>query len=116
MGDLRLDGEPAPGQRARLFVGLAVVITIVIYVVPYGELIGSEVGLPANELLVIDKHDGLVPFETFETMDDQDFVVRNYVTEVEPDLRRLVVVVDWVTGGAARSHQTSTLIAEKATE
>ena len=40
MGELRLEGDPAPGQRARLFVGLAVVVTVVLYVVPYGEYIG----------------------------------------------------------------------------
>ncbi len=40
MSDLMLQGEPAPGQRARLFVALAVVITIVLYVIPYGHYIG----------------------------------------------------------------------------
>lgn len=40
MGELRLQDDPAPGQSARLFVGLAVVITAVLYVVPYGQYIG----------------------------------------------------------------------------
>lgn len=40
MSELRLDGEPAPGRSARLFVALSVVVTVVLYVVPYGEYIG----------------------------------------------------------------------------
>ena len=81
---------------------------------PSGKLLGTEVGLPSNEPLVIDTANGRVPYETLETLDTQDFAIHNYVTEAGTDLRRLVVVVDWTVGGTTRSHQATTLIAEVA--
>lgn len=70
--------------------------------------------LPSNELIVEDVAGLIVPFAQ-EVLDAQPFLVKTYVTEVEPTLRRVVVVVEWEERSALRRHQTSTLIAPAST-
>lgn len=76
------------------------------------RIVGSEVGLPTNELLVEDTSDGWVDTYRTEVFDEQIFYVRTYVTEVTPELRRVVAVVDWSNGDAERQTFATTLVSE----
>ncbi len=76
------------------------------------RLVGSEVDLPTDELLVEDTTDGWSDTYRTEVFDEQTFQVRTYVTEVDTGLRRVVAVVDWDIGDAQRQTFTSTLISE----
>ncbi len=80
------------------------------------RLVGSELDIPANELLVEDTTDGWSDTYRTEVFDEQTFQVRTYVTEVETDLRRVVAVVDWEVGNAQRQTFTSTLISKVTSE
>ncbi len=73
------------------------------------NLKASAADLPGNEALVIDASAGLIDPRRIETLDGQEFVVWQYVTEVDADLRRVVVIVNWSAGGTEREHHTSSL-------
>lgn len=76
------------------------------------QLLGVAVDLAANEDLVVDAATGSVQSTYPVTIDDQTFDVFQYVTEVEPALRRVVVVVTWTVNGGSFEHHTSALVAE----
>ena len=77
------------------------------------NLLASASNLPTNEPLVVDASDGLIDSMFSETIDDTTFTIWQYVTEIDPDeLRRVVVFVDWVENNETRSHHMSTVIAE----
>lgn len=80
------------------------------------RIVGSEVDLLSNELLVEDTSDGWVDTYRTEVFDEQTFVVRTYVTEVQPDLRRVVAVVDWENGNAERQSFATALISKVSAE
>ena len=75
-------------------------------------LLGSAAGLPANEALVVDGSNGLIDSKVTETIDDTTFTIWQYVTEINSELRRVVVFVDWDENDSTRSHHLSTVIAE----
>ena len=76
-------------------------------------LLASASDLPTNEALVVDATDGLIDSKFTETIDGTTFTIWQYVTEIDPDeLRRVVVFVDWVENNDTRSHHMSTVIAE----
>ncbi|MFQ5947843.1 MAG: hypothetical protein ACE5KX_03165 [Acidimicrobiia bacterium] len=75
------------------------------------QLLASESGLAADEPLVIDGA-GLVAPSGSETIDGQQFQVWRYVTQAQPGLKRLVVLIEWEVGGADSSFQASTLISQ----
>lgn len=77
-----------------------------------GKLLASAVDLPADEDLAIDAVNGLIDPTRVESLDDASFVIAQYVTDVSPGLRRVVIVVEWFSGANLREHHTSTLIAE----
>ncbi len=77
-----------------------------------GMLLASAVDLPSDETLVIDGTDGSVQSKYTVTIDLLDYDVYQYVTEVQPGLRRAMVVVTWDAGPSLRSHHTSALISE----
>ena len=77
-----------------------------------GQLLGSTVGLGADETLVVDTTDGSVDHHYTVTFDEFTFDVWTYVTEVQPELRRAVVFVVWPSGGGTRSHHTTALVSE----
>jgi len=78
-----------------------------------GKLLATAAGLAADEDLVVDAALGSVQSKYLVTVDDQPFEVWQYVTEVEVDeLRRVVVIVNWQVGDADREHQTSALISK----
>lgn len=70
--------------------------------------------LQSDEDLVVDSVDpnALVVPEYTETIDDQLFTVRQYVTEIDPGLKRFIVQVSWFYNESWRSHHTSTAISE----
>lgn len=78
------------------------------------SLLGSEVGLPSNETLVVDAAGVIAPSNS-TTVDSATYTVWQYVTEAGPGLRRVVVLVTWSFGEATLSHQASALISEVAT-
>ena len=53
-------------------------------------------------------------YQFTETFDEQSFEVFTYVTEVQPELRRVVAVVEWTAGPTSHIHFTTTLISEVA--
>ena len=75
------------------------------------KLVGATIGLAGDEDLVEDAA-GLIPYQSTESFDNQNFTIYQYVTEVEPELRRVVVVVEWQNGTSSHEHFTSTLISE----
>ena len=79
---------------------------------------GPLLGLPAGETLVdVDSNpSAAIAREINETWDDVQFGVFSYVTEVEADLRRVVVVVEWQVGGTDHVEWTSSLVSETTTQ
>jgi prepilin-type N-terminal cleavage/methylation domain-containing protein len=77
-----------------------------------GQLLAAAVGLPANEDLVLDATSGAIAPTRAESLDEQAFTIFQYVTEVEPGLRRVVIVVSWEDGDRARENHLSSLVAE----
>jgi prepilin-type N-terminal cleavage/methylation domain-containing protein len=74
-------------------------------------LIGAEVGLEADEALVVSAV-GIVSPRTVEGRDGIDFTVWLYITEAGAGLRRVFVLVTWQVGNADMSHRASTLVSE----
>ena len=70
--------------------------------------------LQGDEKIVMDGTDpsALVVPEYTETIDDQLYTVRQYVTEIDPGLKRFIVQVSWFYNESWRSHHTSTAISE----
>jgi hypothetical protein len=75
------------------------------------QLLAAAAGLAANEDLVVDAA-GSVQATYPVTIDNHEFEVRQYVTEVEPELRRVVVMVTWDVSGSAHEQQTSALVSD----
>jgi hypothetical protein len=78
------------------------------------NLTAAEAGLEEDEPLLFSWR-GDVDNRVYEYEGETTFVVWRYVTDPGADLKRLVVLVKWDTGGTVRSFQTSTLIAEEST-
>lgn len=74
-----------------------------------GQLLASAAETPANETLFVDSL-GLIDARFTETIDTTDFTVWQYVTSITPDLRRVVVFVDWEGRRTARSHHVSVVV------
>jgi hypothetical protein len=72
---------------------------------------GGAVGVPTDEILVVDAAYGAVGPTTWEVVDGITYTVWSHVTEVG-DLRRVVVVVSWDIGDSTRVFQSSTLVSE----
>lgn len=66
---------------------------------------------PPNEVLVISPSGLVAPMLT-ETVDDTDFTVWQYVTQIDSELKRYVVFVTWEGAAGTREHHTSTVVAE----
>ena len=80
-----------------------------------GKLDGKDWGFTGQEQLVeIDEVPGaLNPYLTTEILDKTTFDTYSYVTDAGGGLRRVMVVVEWNSGGNAdHQHATSTLISE----
>jgi type II secretory pathway pseudopilin PulG len=65
-------------------------------------VLGSSFNLPGDETLVIDAKNGEVEpwIEDAETLDNQSFDLHQYVTASADGVRRVIVVVEWVSSGA----------------
>jgi Tfp pilus assembly protein PilV len=81
-----------------------------------GQLLAAAVDLAANEDLVIDASLGSVQSKYTVTIDGLDYDVHQYVTSVDTELRRAVVVVTWDAGPGIRSHHTSSLVSSARAE
>ena len=78
-----------------------------------GNLLATAANLAADEALVVDAALGSVQSKYSVTVDDQPFEVWQYVTDVEADeLRRVVVIVNWTVGDAEKEHQTTALVSK----
>lgn len=77
-----------------------------------GKLLATAVDIPADEDVLVDATDGKVQSKFPVVIDGQVFDVWQYVTDVETDrLKRIVIVVTWDYGGHVSEEHTSTLIA-----
>jgi len=74
-------------------------------------LLASEVGLDADEPLVIDAAGGFEA-RAIEIVDDVTYVVWSYVATAGSGASRVVVFVEWDVEGRAGSFMISTVIAE----
>ncbi|MFQ5553931.1 MAG: hypothetical protein ACE5GC_01010 [Acidimicrobiia bacterium] len=77
-------------------------------------VLGAPFDLPGDEALVIDATDGLIAPSNpgGETINGQSFDVYQYVSDVEPGLRRFTVLVEWDSGRISHDHFTSAQVSE----
>ncbi len=76
-----------------------------------GALLGAEAGLPGDEELLVCEG-GAVPAKSVKTAGGVTFTSWAYVTRLSTDLRRLVVMVEWESGGVPATFQSSTVISD----
>ena len=76
------------------------------------QLLASAADLPANEDLAVDAALGLIDSKFTEVVDDSTFTVWQYVTLINPEIKRVVVFVEWENRGSPRVHHVSTVMAE----
>lgn len=86
------------------------------FIDPLAEtLLGAEVGLGADESLVVEAGIGVIsPTET-ASVDEVTYSVWRYVSAAPQGLKRVLVLIEWSERGEVLSHRTSTLISEAAT-